>query len=87
MLGRTVTVSRPMRSAAISSTLLNHMFGSRPRFRASRRSCRIASRPGVVGGKGEQPLVQPVHRLVLEVLVHHEAHVLHAGVDVGLDLA
>ena len=43
-------------------------------------------RPRVVGREGEQALVELVHGLVLVVLVDHEAHVLHAGVDVGLDL-
>src|SRR4051812_14164000 len=38
---------------------------------------------GVVRRKGEQAFVQLVHRLVLVVLVHHEARVLHPGVDVG----
>ena len=45
------------------------------------------ARPRVVGREREQPLVQLVHRFVLEVLVDHEPHVLHAGVDVGLESA
>src|SRR5262245_53034712 len=45
-----------------------------------------AAGPGVVRREGEEPLVEAVHRLVGVVLVHHGAHELHPGVDVGLDL-
>ena len=82
-----MTVSRPIFSAATRSTLLNQTFGSSPRFAASLPQLPDRAGPGVVGGEREQPLVQPVHRLVLEVLVDHEAHVLHAGVDVRLESA
>src|SRR5499433_2784825 len=40
----------------------------------------------IVGGEGEEPLVQAVHRLVGIVLVHHGAQEFHARVDVGLDV-
>src|SRR4029079_1224571 len=41
-----------------------------------------APRAGVVRGKGEQPLVQVVHRLALEERVADEAHVLDPRVGV-----
>src|SRR5262245_3337730 len=40
----------------------------------------------VVRGEGEQALVEPIHRLVRVILVHHRAQELDARVDVGLDL-
>ena len=41
---------------------------------------------GVVGSEREQRLVDRRHRLVLVVGIDHPSHVLHACVDVGLDL-
>ena len=43
-------------------------------------------RPGVVGREREERGVERVHRLALEVAIHDEAHVLRAGLDIGLDL-
>ena len=42
--------------------------------------------PALYDANVNSALVQPVHRLVRVVLVHHEADVLDAGVDVRLDL-
>jgi hypothetical protein len=42
------------------------------------------ARAGIVGGEGEQRLVELRHRFLAVVLVDHPAHVLDAGVDVRL---
>jgi hypothetical protein len=45
-----------------------------------------SARTRVVGGEREQRPVELGHRLPREVLVDHETDVLHAGVNVGLEL-
>src|SRR5262249_34978608 len=43
------------------------------------------ARTAVVGGEGEEALVEPVHRLGLLIPVDNEADVLHAPPDLGFD--
>ena len=81
-----MTVSRPIFAAAIRSTLWNQTFGLRPLPLRLAPQARDPARTGVVGREREQVLVQLVHRLVLVILLDHEADVFHAGMDVGLEL-
>jgi hypothetical protein len=72
-----VTVSRPIRSDAICSTLPNQTFGLSPRFSVSRRSWRTRPGPALYDANVKERFVQVVHRLIFEELIPHEPHVFH----------
>ena len=75
-----------MDSAAMQLDVVEPLVGVEPALGGPLAQLPHAIRPGVVRREREQALVQPVHRFVRVVVVHHEAHVLHAGVDVRLHL-
>ena len=79
------TVSRPICSAASSSTLLNHLFGSSPCARGLAAQSRDAIGAAVVGRERKQVAIQLVDAGLVEVLIDQETHVLGARLDVGLD--